>query len=89
MSFKMKGKQLLTDIVKSIGIWLIGELRKLRKKHPYATITHTAKSRLFINYRAIGEGLSRYAQELMQRTNNGEIVGYFSHPKREEPIEKE
>lgn len=79
----MKGKQLLADIVKSIGIWLIGELKKLHKKHPYATIEHIAKGKLVISYRPIGGDLAKHAKELIYRINEKEIVGELPHPEKE------
>jgi hypothetical protein len=66
-----------------IGLWLIRELKLLRKQHPYATIEHTAKGRITISYRTIGGDLSEYAKELVRRINEKEIVGELPHPEKE------
>lgn len=66
-----------------IGLWLIRELKLLRKQHPYVTIEHTAKDKLTISYRSIGGDLSKYAKELIRRINEKEIVDELPHPEKE------
>lgn len=66
-----------------IGLWLIRELKLLRKQHPYVTIEHTAKNKLTISYRSIGGDLSKYAKELIRRINEKEIVDELPHPEKE------